>query len=427
MKTAAEPSTVGSTGRFGDCVAHGRNATQPWLVMLTAWVGTLFIGCAADQQPVEKEPRPVRVVQAKPVDSTVERSFSGVVRAQARSRLSFRVSGRLISRPVDIGSELSRGGIVAELDPTDFRLRARQAAAEVERAQADAREAELEFARIRALYADDHATRRELDRALAAHERSRSVLEQARQRSEIARRELTYTRLTAPEAGLITDLFAEVGENLEAGRPVVAFIDQASSLEVEWSVPAGWIGRFGVGHKVAVDLPDLDLDTRVEPRVATVVEVGNAPRENGVMYPVIARFDEPAPEIRPGMAADISVRFEADTDNDVEPSTDPGLKSDRALILPTHAVVGDPEGYFVFVVSEAESGVDSDQRRVERRPVSVGRLLPQGLEILAGLENGETVVSAGADFLEDGQEVRRLRGDPLSELPSTSPRPGAAP
>lgn len=369
-----------------------------------------LVGCAAEPEPVERLPRPVRAVQVEATASTVERSFSGVVQAPARSNLSFRVPGRVIARPIDIGSQLKKGRLIAELDPTDFRLRVEQAQADAERAQAGFREAKAEYARIQALYADDHATRRELDRALAAFERAGSEVEQAEKRLKISRRELAYTRLNAPESGLITDLFSEVGENVGAGQAVVAFIDQTSPLEVEWAVPAGWIGRFQPGEQVVVELPDLSF----EKTPATVVDVGSAPRNGGVLFPVVARLGEASSRVRPGMAAEVRVRLAPDS------TPDGGLAK-----LPPHAVIGDPEGYFVFVVESSSD--DSDRRTVERRAVTVGRMEAEGLEILSGLEVGETVVAAGAGFLEHGQEVRLLRGDPLAELPSTAVGSGAAP
>ena len=365
-------------------------------------IGMVLVGCSAEAPvPVEEAPRAVRTAEVVPSTRGLERVFSGRVVAPDSSRLSFRVSGRLVERPIEIGTSVRRGQPLAQLEKTDFRLRLERALAGLERAEAGARESEANYARASALYAGDNASRDELDRALAAVEQARGAVDEAERAVALARREFTYTRLEAPMSGKISDLFAEIGENVQAGQVVATLAGGEAPLEVEWTVPEGLISRFQQDLEVQITLPALSVDQRP----AVISEVGAAPREGGTAFPVVAQFAANDDRMRSGMAAEVHVRLEED--------------ETPTLLVPAHAVTADPRGRYVFVVDEAEGGA-GDERTVRRRQVTVGRLSTAGLEVLTGLEGGETVVAAGVTFLDDGQTVRLLRGDPLGELPTTA-------
>ncbi len=374
--------------------------------MTLAGLCIALAACSAEEPDIERPPRPVHVVEATRQSPAAERRISGRVRAPGHSQLSFRVPGLVTSRPVELGTRLRAGQLVAELDATDFRLRAGRSEAALESFRAEAREAEAEFRRVRALYAGDHVPRGTLDRALARVERARAAVAEGERNLEIARRELEYTRLRAPVAGVVIDLLADAGQNLSPGQAVIGFAEADDLLEVEWPMPEGLIGRLRVGDEVEIALPALG-DGRLP---AEVVEVGASPRSGGTTFPVVARLLEVDSRLRAGMAAEVFLRL-----------AEPSATESAPVLLPPHAVAGDPNGRYLFVVEEAggPAGDAGETRTIRRQEVTVGRLLPSGLEILTGLDGGETVVAAGATLLDDGQVVRLLRGDPLAELPST--------
>ena len=105
-------------------------------------------------------------------------------------------------------------------------------------------------------------------------------------------------------------------------------------------------------------------------------------------YPVRAQLTGDAADVRSGMAADVTFRFQ-----------DEG-RDDR-LLVPGLSVGEDAEGRFVFVLEPegAEAGI------VRRRPVVIGEI-QGGIEIVDGLEPGELVVTAGVRRLVDGMRVR---------------------
>lgn len=393
-----------------DAVPRRRSSIlRPAAALPLAIAGLALAACGGPPAELPDGVRPVRVVEAvHSVDGEV-REFSGVLRATTRSRLSFRVPGKVIERPVEVGTALRRGDLLARLDPTDFRLRVTRAEASLERAAATAREARADYERVRALFAGDHVPRGELDRALATLERTRGAEAEAEAALELARRELGFTRLVAPAGGVVVDLPVEAGENVQGGQGVAIFEPTDGPLEVAFSVPEGRIGGVAPGMGVAVRVPSVGP----EPRRGEVVEVGAASAARGSGFPVVARLADADDVLRSGMAAEVTLTL--------GPS---GAESrgGRVLVAP-EAVAADPRGRYVFVVEPGDGG---EERTVRRIGVDVGELFPGGLEILAGLDGGETLVAAGVTFLDDGQTVRLLRGDPLAELPSAAPAATAA-
>jgi RND family efflux transporter MFP subunit len=312
------------------------------------------------------------------------RSFSGTSQAADEPRLSFKVPGTVVRLPVTMGDAVKPGDVIAELDPQDFRLQADEAAATLGRAEAEARNAQANFERVRGLYENTNASRTDFDAARAAAESTRAAVESARKRLELARQQLSYTVLTAPVAGSVAETLVEVNENVHAGQEVVRLAVR-SDLKVLVAVPESLIAQVKRGAEVTVRfdaLPDRALK-------AVVTEVGVVATATGTAFPVRARLLETDPALRPGMAAAVELRFAA-----------PG--EGTRFRVPPNAVAEDRAGRYVLVVepSGADRGV------VRRRAVKVGDLTPGGLEILEGLRDGDRLVTAGVSRLTDGDPVK---------------------
>ncbi len=334
----------------------------------------------------EAEPiiRPVRYQVAYSTGGDRVRTFSGTARAGVESRISFRVPGTVRRVGVEVGDEVRARQLLAELDPEDYRLQVQRAEAGLSQARAQARNAEADYARARQLYENANLSRSELDAARTASESAASSVNAYERELELARLQLSYTRLRAPVAGAVASVNVEVNENVQTGQ-VVVLLTSGSNLEVEVDVPGVLITGITEGDEVNVAfdaLPD-----RTFP--GAVTEVGVAATGPGLTFPVTVRLAESASDIRPGMAAEVGFLFES--------------ASQRVLyLLPSAAVGEDREGRFVFVVQPTEAGFGI----VERRAVSVGELTAEGLEVLEGLADGDRVVTAGWSKITPGLEVR---------------------
>lgn len=346
--------------------------------------GLLLVACGGEVVDEEPPLRPVRsqVVQASGGERI--RVFSGSARAGTESRLSFRIAGMVEEVNVVVGETVRAGQILARIDPTDFQLQVQEAEAGLAAATAAWRNAVAEYERVRALYENNNASRSQLDAARSAAESGEAQMEVTGNRLELARSRLGYSTLQAPVTGSVAAVPVEVNENVQPGQMVVR-LNYGSMPEVRVGVPEVAISEIERGDGVSVSFDALPGRSFR----ATVTEVGVASTETGTTFPVIARLEESDAAIRSGMAAEVAFRF-----GDAEAA--------QRIFVPPVSVVEDREGRFAFVVESRGDGAAV----VRRRPVTVGELTSEGLEVKSGLTLGELVVTAGVRRLSDGMQVR---------------------
>jgi len=357
-----------------------------------AWIAVAAVlalaGCSGP--PPEEEPiRPVRTEQVIRTGGSRVRTFSGIARAGVESRLSFKVAGTVQRVAVKVGDVVGQGQLLAELDPRDYELQVEDAEASRAQARARARNAESNLERVRGLYENNNTSQNSYDAARAEYEYSAAQVSSVEKKLELARSQLSYTRLLSPLDGAISAVELEVNENVAVGQTVVV-LTSGNRPEVRVAMPEIFIARVREGEPVDVTfdaLPGRSFD-------AVVTEVGVASGDLSTTFPVTVRLREASSDVLPGMAAEVAIGFET------------GDGRERILV-PSFAVGEDRQGRFVFVVEPGEAGTAT----ARRRQVKVGDLSGEGLEILKGLEEGELLITAGVSRIEDGMQVRLLDKD----------------
>lgn len=357
---------------------------RPCLGITSLLLAVLLTACSTEEPQIREVLRPVRYQPVFASGGTRVRAFSGVAKAAVESNLSFKVGGTIEALMVKVGDNVAAGQNIARLDATDYRLRVQEAEASLKQAEAQLRNASANYERVQALYENRNASRNDLDAARAAAESADATVASAKKRLELARLQLDYTTLHAPIAGAIAEVPVDVNENVASGR-TIAVLTSGGDLEVEVAVPEILISQIREGDAVTATF-DAISDRRYNGRVS---EVGVASTATVTTFPVTIILDKADEAIRPGMAAEVSFTFQSRHDREM-------------FVVPPVAVGEDREGRFVFVVSSVEPGVG----QVERRPVVVGDLTEDGLEISQGLADGEWLVTAGVSKLTDGQRVK---------------------
>ncbi len=359
-----------------------------WLRMVLVLVllaGSLcFLSCSQEEMEQEEVIRPVRYAQVYVTGGSRVRTFSGTTQAGIESNLSFRVAGTVQSVNVQVGDAVRRGQLLAKLDDSDYCLQVQEAEASFEQAQAQERSARATYERVQGLYVNRNASRQDLDNARAAFESASAMVQAIQQRLEMARLQVNYTSLNAPQDGNISIVHAERNENIAAGTPIVT-LTAGQRPEVRVSVPERLISQIRNGSRATVTfgaIPGQEFS-------ATVTEVGVSATSFATAFPVIVQLNRDVADLRPGMAAEVSFRFET-------------AGTEERLIVPPVAVGEDRNGRFVFVLEPSEEGISITRRR----EVRVGEITAEGMEILGGLEEGELVVTAGVSRIVDGQRVR---------------------
>ncbi len=367
-----------------NCLRYvGWSRSAPHLLPLLLLPPLLLFSCG--KETAEETPlRPVRTLRVVASGGSRVRTFSGAAQAGMESRLSFRVGGEIRRLAVKVGDHARAGQLLAELDRTDYTLQVEQADAALAQASAAQRKADADYERIRQLYENENASRNDLDATRAAFESAAAQVVAVSKQLQLARQQLSYTRLQAPVDCDIASVYVEVNENVQPGD-VVVVLTAGSKPEVRVAMPEILIAQISEGGQVDVAFDAIPGETFT----GVITEVGVQPEAAATTFPVTVRVDPVGTAIRPGMAAEVAFRFAATDDRE-------------HIFVPPVAAGEDRLGRFVFVVESEDGGTGI----ARRRPVEVGNLTTDGLEILVGLAEGDILVTAGVSKIEDGLRVK---------------------
>lgn len=386
--------------------------------LAVAFAGLFLAGCGRSQAPPPQEAAlTVRVRAPQRVDHLAVVRASGSVEARESSKVGFEVAGRIRRVLFQEGSRVTRGQILAELDPTDYQIgadvasaQAAAADAQAAKARAGARKQELEQARVAFEQADDEykrlktlfernslapndfkkieakwqAAREQYDMAReGARAEDRQAAEaqahQAAAALRLSQKRVGDTRLASPLTGVIARRLADPGEMIAAGMPVASVMD-LNPARVSVGVPEAEVGRVRQGATARIRIPSMG-DRRFEGKVELV---GYAAEPTSRTFTVRILVPNPDLTLRAGMVA------EAEIDS---------VEQIQSLTLPGDAIVRDPQGatlvYAYF----------PDRSRVYARRVSVGPPLGREFEIVSGLTGDEQIVVAGQQKLKEGALV----------------------
>ena len=341
----------------------------------------------SEPEPVA-EVRPVRsmVVTASGADSV--HSFSGSTRAELDSTLSFRVAGNITENLVDVGQEVEAGQLLSRIDPKDYQVLRQEALAGLAQANAELRNAEASYERTRGLYENRSASKADLDAARAASESASAQVRAANQQLEATQLQLSYTRLFAPQACSVAEIFAIENENVSPGQPVLR-LTCGICAEAAVSVSETLIGSISTGMNAEIIIAALGDQAFA----GVVKEVGVAPSGTSSAFPVTVSIIENCDQVRAGMAVDVRITIA---------TADPRSR----IVVPLVAVGQDRLGNYVFVLEKT-----GDHYVATRRAVQTSDFDRSGMEITSGLLAGERVATAGVRRLADGQQVRLLDDD----------------
>ena len=319
----------------------------------------------------------VRTEIVQPRDRQASVTLTGEVQARFRADLSFRVSGRVIARDVDVGAHVKAGDVLALLDPAEQQADVDAATAAVLAAESQLRVAKATFERQKALIASGFTTRTVYDQAQEGLRTAEGVLEAAKAQLGTAKDALGYTALRAEAAGVITARNLEVGQVVQAAQPVFSLAQDGERDAV-----------FDVYESIFFG----DLDgSRVS--LALVSEAGVT--ANGYVREVSPAIDAKSSTIRVKVAIQdppAAMTLGSAVAGTVE------AKAQQQIALPWSALAAAGSKPAVWTVDPAT-------RTAALKPVTIGGYEAHEVLIKAGLKPGERVVIDGGKLLSVGQAV----------------------
>jgi RND family efflux transporter MFP subunit len=342
------------------------------LVVLTA--------CKRQENAEAPAPRPVRTVTVAPQQVGETFVLTGHVQAEDEAAMAFRIGGRMIERPVNVGDRVEPGQILAKLDPQDEVNALRSAQASLTAARAAVTEARAAFERQRTLLAQGHTPRAQFDAAERALATTQSQVDDGEAQVRIASDRVSFTMLTADAAGTVTARGAEPGEVVQAGQMVVQ-LARKGGRDAVFDVPASMLRSVPPDPKIVVSLAD-DPAVRTTGRVREV-----APQADPVTrtFQVKVGLADPPDAMRLGSTVNGSVQ----------------LDSGPVIAVAASALTASGGQPSVWVV-------DPKALTVAPRNIEVLRYDPGIVVVAHGLDTGDIVVTAGVQALHSGQKVRLL-------------------
>jgi membrane fusion protein, multidrug efflux system len=180
----------------------------------------LIASCKQETEAQE----PIRPVLSTVVEPTALGSTeaAGTVEPRYKTDLSFRLLGRLIARPVNVGDSVEQGEIVAAIDPTALELAVRSAKAEFSRSQAQLANASATEQRQRTLISTDTTSKQTLDNAVQVRAGAEASVARAQANLTKATEQLGYAQVKADFAGVVTAVAADVGQVVSPGQTIVS-------------------------------------------------------------------------------------------------------------------------------------------------------------------------------------------------------------
>jgi membrane fusion protein (multidrug efflux system) len=284
------------------------------------------------------------------------------------------LGGALLAVRVEEGDVVRQGQVLADVDSRELRAQLRSA------------EAALALAKSTA----DRSSVLLKDRVVTAaeHERDQAALASAQASAEALRTRLGYATVRAPVSGVITEKRAEAGDLIQAQGRLFTIAD-VSTLVVR--VQVSELDISGLRERQPVDITvDAMGATRFGGTIRRIFPAADSVTR---MVPVeVAISGSAVRQLKPGYLARVTVKL----------GERPGV-----LLIPAAAVVGSRDARAVFVVRGD---------KVERRLVRTGQAGGLLIEIVEGLNAGDSVVTAGTDQVRDGGQVRIVR--PIGEAPT---------
>ncbi|WP_112663010.1 efflux RND transporter periplasmic adaptor subunit [Microvirga flavescens] len=357
------------------------------LIALMVALPPLLAACSRQAEAPQPKSRPVRVLAVEPAKLGDAIVLTGDVQAEKEVSRAFRIGGRVIERPVNIGDRITAGQLLARLDPQTEQNALRAAQAALAAAEGQVSKTRNVYERQASLLAQGFTTRPRYDQARQALQTAQAQVEDAEAQVEAAQDRLAFTEIHADTDGVVTARGAEPGEVVQPGQMIVQ-VARADGRDAVFDIPARML-------QTAVRDPLIEITLMDDPRVTAIGRVREVASQADPVtrtFRVRVGLDHPPEEMRLG--ATVAGRID--------------LYSASVIAIPASGLTRFGRDPAVWIVDPATSAVSL-------RAVSVLRYTPTSVVISQGLHPGEIIVTAGTQALHPGQIIRIL---PASPAPS---------
>ena len=374
------------------------------LIFLAATVVAHGLGLRAAQNSqlralTEAEAVPnVAVVTPSSDDNHAGLDLPGRLEAYTRAPIYARVPGYLKSWSHDIGSRVKAGEVLAEIDTPDLDQQLRQAHADLNVAEANAKLAEITAKRWQSLAGTDAVAAQDVDQRTFTWNANIAQVKAAQANVDRLVAEEGFKHLIAPFDGIVTARETDIGALINVGASGGAelfVVSDTSKLRVYVNVPQNFVPSVPPGTKATISVPEHPGKTYSGTVEASAQSV--APSSGTTLMQIIV--DNTAGEMMPGDYASIHLQ--------VDP---PGA----VLSVPSSALIFDAKGLSMATIDS--------RGRVLLKSVSIARDLGTVVEVASGLTPDDRVIENPPDGIENGATVHPVGSPSVAVAGRTRPR-----
>lgn len=336
---------------------------RPMRAMFVAG-GLLALSACGDDRKAAELP-PLRAVATMTVEATSAhqgRVWDGVVEAVQRADLSAQTAGRVTGVDADINDRVAAGDVLVRLSAVEQQAGVNVARAQLHAADAAASEAEATLARYTALAAKQLVSRLQIDQLRATRDRAVAARDAARAQLVQAERQIDYTVVRAPFAGLVDARLVEPGESIVPGQALMS-VYSPDALRIQVQVPQSEADAIGVSKHARVKLAD---GRDIEAALVTLFPSADPAAHSVAVRVILPELPTPP---RPGATARVVFQVAA-------------VAGGVRIPLSTVMQRGEISGVYVL-----------DGNRLFLRQLRLGALAGDEVEVLAGLDVGEKIAA----------------------------------
>lgn len=328
---------------------------------------------AADELPR------VEILALKDTSISHRLHLDGTIYPHRQATLASEVSGTIEQQPTRIGQYVAKGDTLLYLDPQVFVLQHALRSAELDAASSLHTLAEQDWQRVRQLHEDGTATEQELQNATFQRDRAAAQKKAANTALQMAQLEWMKSSLRAPFGGEVAALYAEIGETVSAGQPLVR-LAATDSVQVHASVSASEVLWLEQGLPARITPSDGSAPFYAEVRSFSRVADPQSHR-----YPVELQAHNEGTRSFGALA-------------EIELTTRRPL---RGVLVSESALRSFAGITYAYIVDRREDGIF-----LRQTVVTIGRELPGGQFLITGGLSAGQVVATGGSLMADGLQVR---------------------
>ncbi|EMN7333238.1 efflux RND transporter periplasmic adaptor subunit [Vibrio vulnificus] len=325
------------------------------------------------------------------LDYQPSNAYIGRVEAVEDTNITAQVSGYLKARHFEEGQLVEKGALLYTIEPSSFEAQVASAKASLAQAKASLKKAELDHQRGKNLLPRGSISQSEFDALTAGLLGAQAQLEAANAQLKLADVNLSYTQIRAPFSGRISDSKVSTGDLVSPSSGILTTLVSLDPIHTAFSISERERLALGIERiKGDGSTPSAGVEVQLQlengkeyPHLGRLDYLGNRIDTKTGTIALRAVVENPDHQLLPGQHIKVNLREK---------------QAKSVVVVPRRAVQTDLEGHFVMVMTPGEVA--------ERRNVSLGAQVEQGVVIREGLTQDDVVITQGLQRVRNGMQVR---------------------